>query len=258
MKKTVVALSMMTAIWGAHAADLEREARISEQVADAVMDGEVIHLEAEGHRFFAIAMPPEGAPARGAALILHGRGLHPDWETVVYPLRTGLARQGWYTLAIQLPVLEKDASYYDYLPVLPEAAPRIEAALAHLAQAGFPKPVIVAHSCGVHMAMHWLEGEGRETHIRAFVGVGMGATDAGQPMPRPFPLDRLRIPVLDILGSDDYPSVKAGAAQRREAILKAGNAYSRQHVLAGADHYARRHGDALVEVVADWLDRLPR
>lgn len=258
MKKFVIALSMIAVACVAHASDLEREARIAEQIADGIMDGDTLYLTAEEHRFLAIAMPPEGMPVRGAALVLHGRGLHPDWETVVQPLRTGLAHQGWYTLAIQLPVLEKDATYYDYLPILPEAAPRIEAALAHLARAGFPRPVIVAHSCGVHMAMHWLEKPGREGRIRAFVGIGMGATDAGQPMPRPYPLDRLRIPVLDILGSDDYPSVKATAAQRKDALIKAGNAYSRQQILPGADHYARGHSEALVEMVADWLNNLPR
>lgn len=257
MTRPAVALLLMLTLCGAHASDLEREARISEQIVDAIMDGEPVYLEADGRNFLAIAMPPEGTPARGAALILHGRGLHPDWETVVHPLRTGLAREGWYTLTIQLPVLEKDASYYDYLPLLPEAEPRIEAALAHLAAAGFPQPVIVAHSCGAHMAMHWLETSGRDARLRAFVGIGMGATDAGQTMPRPYPLDRLRMPVLDIYGSDDYPSVKASATQRRDAIARAGHTHSRQRVLEGADHYARRQGAALVEMVSHWLAGLP-
>lgn len=108
------------------------------------------------------------------------------------------------------------------------------------------------------MAMHWLETRALTARIRAYVGIGMGATDYGQPMRRAYPLDRLRIPVLDIYGSDDYPSVKATAAARGEAIRRAGHAHSRQLVLEGADHYARRQGPALVDAVEQWLSGLPR
>lgn len=247
-------LALMACCPGAlHASDLAREARIAEQIVDAIMEGDPLQLEAGGHRFLAITMAPEHGPARGAALILHGRGLHPDWETVVKPLRTGLAESGWHTLAIQLPVLDREATYYDYLPVLAEAGPRIDAALAHLAAQGYPRPAIVAHSCGVHMAMHWLETRGDDARISAFVGVGMGATDHGQPMRRAYPLDRLRIPVLDIYGGNDYPSVKATAMQRRAAIQRAGHPHSRQQVLEGADHYARQKSPALLDAIRNWL-----
>jgi len=44
-------------------------------------------------------------------------------------LRTGLTEYGWNTLSVQMPVLDNDASFYDYLEILPEAHPRIHAAL---------------------------------------------------------------------------------------------------------------------------------
>ena len=84
----------------------------------------------------------------------------------------------------------------------------------------------------------------------------MGATDYRQPMHRPFPLERMRVPVLDLYGDAEYPAVIRMAPERKAMIEAAGNPASQQRVLPGADHYFKNRGVALVEVVAEWLDRL--
>jgi len=233
--------------------DYAREARLAEQIVDAILDGDPRWLQADGREFLGIYAA--GDEAGIGVLILHGRGFHPDWADTVAPLRVGLAERGYSTLALQMPVLEKDAKYYDYLPIFSYAHARIESGIEYLRDRGHSRIVLVAHSCGVHMAMDWIEAAG-DGSIDAFAGLGMGATDFRQPMRRPFPLASMRLPVLDLYGSNEYPAVIRMAPERWRAIAAAGNSRSRQQVLAGADHYFHNHDEQLVAAVADWLDSL--
>jgi hypothetical protein len=41
----------------------------------------------------------------------------------------------------------------------------------------------------------------RDGAIDAYIGIGMRATDYGQPMLEPFPLDGMKVPVLDVYGA---------------------------------------------------------
>jgi pimeloyl-ACP methyl ester carboxylesterase len=172
----------------------------------------------------------------------------------VKPLRTSLPDQGWETLSLQMPVLEKEASYYDYVPIFPEAHPRIDAAIAWLKARGIKRIVLIAHSCGAHMAMSWVTSGG--TGIDAYVGIGMGATDYQQPMQGAFPLGQMTIPVLDIYGGNDYPAVLAMAPERLALMRKGGNPLSKQLAIPDADHYCVGQSDELVEIVAAWLNGL--
>lgn len=238
-------------------ADLEREARLAAEIADSILEGEPVQLAASGHGFLAISTPSEDPGSRDAVLILHGRGLHPDWQDVAYPLRTALPQRGWHSLSIQLPVLDKDAKYYDYVEIFPEALPRIDAAIAYLRDQGMERIVMIAHSCGAHMGMAWIESRG-DGDLAGFVGIGMGATDYRQPMRAPFPLQGLRVPVLDVFGSDDYPAVQRMAPERLAAIRAAGHPHSAQRRIDGADHDFHGAAGPLLEAVGEWLESLER
>ena len=236
-----------------NAADLEREQRLKDQIVDAIMDGEAQMLEAGGHEFLSIYT--ESDEPTGAVLILHGRGFHPDWADVINPLRTGLVEHGWNTLSIQLPVLEKQAKYYDYVPVFPEATPRIEAAIQFLKEQGNEKVILLAHSCGVHMAMQYVREKG-EGAFDGFVGIGMGATDYKQPMKEAFPFNNMSKPILDIFGSDDYPAVHRLAALRAQVPTENSHMLNEQKKIPGANHYFTDKGADLVKAVAPWLEKL--
>ena len=244
--------------------DLEREKRLVTEIEDGIFDGEVIFLDAgkvageagSDHEFMAIDMEPDEEP-RGAVILLHGRGYHSDWADVINPVRVTLAEEGWRTLSLQMPVLEKDAKYYDYVPLFDDAHPRIEAAIAYLKAQGIEDIVLFSHSCGVHMAMDWVRHNG-DGKISAFIGAGMGATDYQQKMAEPFPLDDMKVPVLDIYGSDEFNGVLRMAPGRLEAIKKANNPRSSQQVVEGANHYfnTEAQSEALAEAVSIWLDTL--
>lgn len=249
-------LPLALLLQAAQAADLEREKRLAEQTVDAILDGEPVFIEAGGHAFLAIHTGAETASPAGAAIILHGRGMHPDWAQVAGPLRIALPASGWTTLSLQMPVLEKDATYYDYLPLMPEAVPRIDAAIAYLRELGYSRIALISHSCGVHMAMHWVSQRG-DSDIDAFVGIGMGATDYRQPMPEPFPLEQISVPLLNVHGSNDYPAVQKLAAGLGPVIGK-NNSESRQVVIEGADHYFEGFDSELAGAISDWLNGLTR
>ncbi|MCW8910921.1 MAG: alpha/beta hydrolase family protein [Gammaproteobacteria bacterium] len=255
MKYTVFILCFFISSLHLYAADLEREKRLADEIADFIIDGEAIYLDSGNHRFLNIYMQSESTQPKGGAIILHGRGFHPNWKDVALPLRTGLPEHGWHTLSVQMPVLHKQAKYYDYLPILPEAFPRIEAAINFLKKQGLKNIVLIAHSCSVHMSMAWLEQPG-EKNINAYIGVAMGATDYKQPMKKDFPFMQLTIPVLDIYGSKDFPAVTNNAATRLEMIKMAGNSKSDQRMLIDADHYFTEKGDILLSEIAQWLDTL--
>ena len=195
------------------------------------------------------------------AIILHGRGFHPDWQDAINPLRVGLTESGWNTLAIQMPVLEKQAKYYDYVPIFPEALPRIESAIKYAREQGNKKIILIAHSCGVHMAMAWIAAEKKanekvDKQIDAYVGIGMGATDYKQPMLNIFPLDQLKIPVLDVYAENDYPAVKNMAESRKLLMDLAGNKKSKQMVIKNSNHYYVGKGEALTQAISQWLNTL--
>jgi acetyl esterase/lipase len=238
--------------------NLEREKRMATEVEDAVLDGDVVFLKDEGsksgHEFMAIDQEPEGE-TKGAVIILHGRGFHPNWQDTIYPLRTQLPASGWRTLSLQMPVLEKTAKYYDYVPLFSKSGSRIEAGIKYLKEQGIDNIILFAHSCGAHMAMEWIREKG-DGQIAAYIGAGMGATDYQQQMAKPFPLDMMKVPVLDIYGEKEYPAVIRMAPERLAGIKKAGNAKSKQVIVPGANHYFTDKGDELVAPIVDWLDGL--
>ena len=241
----------------AAAQDLERERRLEAEIVDMILDGEPVHLDADGHSFLAIHTEAEaGGGPRGAVIVMHGRGFHPDWPEVAGPLRTVLPEHGWETLSLQMPVLEKGAKYYDYVPILPAAFPRIRAGIEFLRARRAHPVVLAAHSCSVHMAMAFVRRHG-DAGFDGFIGIGMGATDYRQPMREPFPLAATSVPVLDLFGGDDYPAVRREAPARLAAILAAGNPHSAQRIVAGAGHFFRDMDEALAGAVVEWLASLP-
>jgi predicted alpha/beta hydrolase family esterase len=238
------------------AADLAREKRMADEIVDVILDGDAVFLEVDDHQFLNIYT--EADKAKGVAIILHGRGFHPDWQDTVNPLRVGLTEFGWNTLSVQMPVLEKQAKYYDYVPLFSEALPRIDAAIKFAREQGNENVVLVAHSCGVHMAMAWVDAwnEKDSQKIQAYVGIGMGATDYQQPMAKPFPFEKLTVPILDVYGENDYPAVLQRAPERLQSIKAAGNKKSSQRMVKGASHYYEDKGEDLTSVISQWLQTL--
>ncbi len=94
-----------------HAFDYEREKRLEAEIIDGIFDGDPIQLKSGSLDFLAIDMESQIDETQGAAIVIHTRGLHPDWDGVTKPLRIHLAEQGWRTVSLQMPVLDKGELY---------------------------------------------------------------------------------------------------------------------------------------------------
>ncbi len=254
--KRLTLVSLFVALGACNAvaaeSDLEREQRLGEEMSMNLFDGEVVGIS-DGERDFLAAWIETDSP-RGTVVLLHGRGFHADWQDVVGPLRVRLAEDRWNTLSLQMPVLDVDAKYYDYVPTFPDADRRIDAGIAFARERADGPVVVLAHSCGAHMIMHRIAGQG-VSGIDALVTAGLGATDWGQDPVAPFPIGQVEVPFLDALGSAEYERVLGLAAQRLDAV-KATHASSAQVFVDGADHYFKGKNAELGDVVSTWLDEV--
>ena len=237
--------------------DFEREQRLASEFVDGIVVGDVVDLNDGSRDFVGVLTESDTDEPKGAILILHGRGYHPAWPTVIQPLRTTLPEKGWATLSIQMPVLEKEAKYFDYVPIFPYAYPRIKTGIKYLRDEGYKRVVVLAHSCGAHMMMSYINNNG-DSEFDAYISVGSGATDYKQPMIEEFPFDNMKVPILDIYGSEDFPAVLRMAAERASLIKQGGNAKSAQVVVKGADHYYQKQADVeqLGAEISKWLESL--
>jgi len=232
------------------ASDQEKEARWAAQVVDSLLDGEAIQLNDGEHDFLAIETPARNGSTEHTAIILHGTGVHPNWPTVVQPLRGTLPESDWHTLSIQMPVLANDAEHAAYAALYGEVPGRLNAAIEHARQAGAKQLILIAHSQGSTMAAHYLAGD--PMPVEGFIAVGMGPGIAGGPMDNLAHLPAIKVPMLDLYGSEDLPEVLASADQRREIASQANAGYSQQQV-AGADHFFEGEEEELLNRVNDWL-----
>jgi pimeloyl-ACP methyl ester carboxylesterase len=245
---------LLTLLAGAPAvaSDAAKEKRWAGQIVDALLDGEPVWLEAGHVRFLGIYTETEAAEAKGALIVAHGIGVHPDWDQVVKPIRVEMPGRGWHTLSIQMPILRNEATAQEYVPLFDEVAPRFGAAVDYLRMQGVTRIVIAAHSMGGSMAAFYL-AQNPDTPVAALIAVGMNAAQRDQRVNTAHSLERIRIPVLDLYGSDDLPAVLDTAARRATAAGKAGNDQYQPQVVPGAGHFFDGMNEQLLQAIESWL-----
>ncbi|MEO8346006.1 MAG: alpha/beta fold hydrolase [Betaproteobacteria bacterium] len=221
--------------------DDAREDRWAQEVAPQVVVGEVVWLST-AQRAKVLAIYVDAPAHKGAVLIVHGLGVHPDWG-LNGSLRTKLADAGFATLSVQMPVLEAGATREQYRPLYGIAGDRIAAAIRELHRRGLTKVAIVAHSVGASMAAAYLARRDA-LPIAAWVPVGMLVDYAKLP----------REPVLDIIAENDFPEVR-DSSKVRAARLPADRC-SRMVTIPGTNHYFESATDALAGVIAPFLVRV--
>ncbi len=230
------------------ASDTDKETRWAEQIVDFLIDGEAEWLTAEGREFLSIYTEADDESNK-AIIVVHGIGVHPDWAQVIKPIRVEMASLGWNTLSIQMPILHNEATYEEYLPTYPGVPPRFRAAEAYLRELGMEEIVIVAHSHGATQTSYYLS---RNDHgIKAFVAVGMQATQKDDHINSAKSLETINIPVLDLYGSKDLEGVLETADLRQQSS-KHNPAYQ-QMITEGAGHFYDGYEAELIEAVNDWL-----
>jgi pimeloyl-ACP methyl ester carboxylesterase len=241
----------------ANASDLDKEKRWANQVVDAILDGEAVWLNDGKSDFLGIYTEAQEDKGR-AVILMHGTGIHPDWQQVIQPLRVGLTEHGWNTLSIQMPILANDADYLDYAPLYDEVAPRIDAAIKYLKDSGSKDIVLIGHSQGSAMTAYYLSTTKQDTraNVKGFVAIGMAAFADDPRMNSIKALEKIQLPVLDLYGNEDLDSIMASVSLRAGAAKKAGNNNYTQIKIKG-NHFFDGNEKILVKTVAEWLEKIP-
>ena len=234
------------------ASDLEKEKRWAEQVVDSLMDGEEHYLNDGKNDFLSLVTENSDGDTPYGAVVIHGTGVHPNWPTVIQPLRVGLTEEGWHTIAIQMPVLSNDATHDDYTVVFPEVPGRIDAAVSYLKkEMGVKRVVLIAHSLGSSMTAYHLSQN--KPAVDGFVAIGMGGGGDDPVRNTLGQLKKIDIPMLDLAGSEDLESVMKSSSARKES--QSHNAAYQQIVEEGADHFFEGEEEALLNHVTNWLTK---
>lgn len=253
-----LSLFLLVLPFSSMASDTAKEKRWADQIVDGLIDGEAVWLQAGNTKFLGIYTETAASPAKGAVIVLHGTGVHPDWPDVINPLRVQLPTLGWTTLSLQMPILANEAKDDDYQPLFPEIAPRMNAAIAFLKSKGISRIVVAGHSMGSSMAAYYLANNANPVTGLVAVGTsGIGFTSTGK---RYFDsLPKLnKLPVLDIYGSEDLESVLSTVTKRMDIAKKSGNTRYTQVKVPGANHFFQGKNKELVQEVSSWLDKNTR
>ncbi len=222
------------------APDYVREDRWASEVAPSTVVGDAVYL-ATPSRARVLALWTQATPSKGAVILVHGLGVHPDWG-VVGALRTRLYDAGFSTLSVQMPVLSADAPREAYAALQPQADERLSAAIDFLNTRRAGRIAIVAHSMGASMTNDYLASP-KALHIDAFVPIGMWGAFAVAP----------REPVQDVIAGDDFPQVRESAPLRQPDLPR--DACSERVVIAGTDHYMDNRQKELAAALVPFLER---
>lgn len=244
------------------AANIESEKRWAEQLRDNIVIGEAVDIPSSDSTFFSIYTEHSTATAKGAVILMHGTGAHPDWGDIINPLRSELPDKGWSSLSIQLPLAfaeKKDAE--SLKQVIESSIPRIEASIKFLKDKKYHHIVLISHSFGTLMALNYLQLKGNDINpdkspvISAAIIIGTPSSGSTAPLNSPIMIEAVKIPLLDIYGSNDLDSVLNSAKARKSAANKSGNKKYRQVESIGANHFYHGLDEELVTYIYHWLSK---
>jgi pimeloyl-ACP methyl ester carboxylesterase len=254
-KITALLLALLTASSlmpvAATNSDTAKETRWAEQVIDGLLDGEATWLiDDSGHEFLSILTRTDANPNR-AVILVHGIGVHPNWPDIIYPLREGLLEHGITTLSLQMPILANDADEREYDLLFAEVPGRFETAIDYLDDYGYKNITVVGHSMGASMAIYYLSlSDANTVDSMVIIGTGVGPAISRNVEA----LAKIRVPILDLYGSQDLEPVLNTVERRVIAGSKQSGHQYLQVRVDGANHFFQGHEEALVQQVIDWIE----
>jgi pimeloyl-ACP methyl ester carboxylesterase len=217
--------------------DYAREKRWADEVVPSIVAGEAVWLEAPRTEKF-LGIYAEAKKAKGAIVLAHGLGLHPDYG-LIGELRTRLADAGYTTLSIQMPILAADASAARYPVLFWEADARFAGAVSYLWRRGQRRVVLLSHSMGSRMANHYIASH-PQVPLSGWISLSISNGEFAR-------LKRLKFPVFDVYAEKDFDVVLQGA-EKRAALLKRMRGSS-QSMMFSTDHFFAKKEKELVALI---------
>jgi len=234
------------------ASDKQREAEYAAEINKNIRIGSPIYLASGNNKFLALYTETESLENKGTVIVLHDQGQHPDQKFLIHNLRTILPQHNWATLSIQMPLREIGTSSDDYYSLFPEAKQRIQAGIDYLQKSNIKNIVLVGHGLGSLMAVYFFN-ETQTTAIKALVTMSLAvpATEIQTAQTLTF-LKNINVPLLDIYGTQDLPTVTNSAGKKRKTAK--GNPNFRQVKINQVGRSFRNHEDLLVKRIYSWLN----
>ncbi len=228
--------------------DLQRENMIYQQNLSEIFEGEQKFVEYKYGKYSILEIFDDENDS--AVLYLHGRGLNPNEQNLANPMRIEMS-DVYNTYSIQLPVLKKNSTYYEYVNIFYDSDERIKSAIRYILKNN-RKLTIIAHSCGVHMLMSYIRNYNLSPEVEALVLIGSGAVDKGQKLLYQYPYNKISVPILDLFGENDFHLVLQESRSRKE-LIKGTSKKSRQIEIKSSNHYHDDNSQEVIEIVKKWL-----
>ena len=228
--------------------DKSRESMIYEQSLSEIFDGKHLYIDYKFGKYSMLEVYNEDHNT--AVLFLHGRGLSPNEQNLAYPVRVTLSNL-YNTYSLQLPVLKKQSTYLEYTKIFYDSDERILSALEHIYKKN-NKVIIIAHSCGVHMLMSFIQNKNFTNNISSLVLIGSGAVDKGEKLIYEYPYGKIQVLILDLFGENDFNLVLKNANKRKQ-LIKETSAKSQQIKIKSSDHYHTDNSERVITFVKKWL-----
>ncbi len=231
-----------------HLPDKFRESMIYEQSLSEIFDGKHLYIDYKFGKYSMLELYNE--EHNTAVLFLHGRGLSPNEQNLAHPVRVILSNL-YNTYSLQLPVLKKQSTYSEYTKIFYDSDERILSALEHIYKKN-NKVIIIAHSCGVHMLMSFIQNKNLINNISSLVLIGSGAVDKGEKLIYEYPYSKIKVPILDLFGENDFNLVLKNANKRKK-LIKETSTKSQQIKIKSSDHYHTDNSERVITFVKKWL-----
>ena len=246
---TAIALILLLPSFGS-LADASREYRIERELERVkVADGRLVRLNTGNRNFVALHLPSHRPPARGAILLLHDAWGNADSPEIVRPLRQGLARAGWETLALQLPPAYDGENAAAWVARNQTIGERIDAARQWLQTRRLNDPVLVAPGASAELAMSYAT-KLKPDDLRALVLISSHATFTPEHREA---IIKNGLPVLDLVAGYDDPTILDAALTRAQSAAVTNEMVLESRHLVGARPGFRNNGNALVTEIRAWL-----
>ncbi len=236
--------------------DQEWEQEIAKKLEQEATASRMVWLKDKDNTpFLALYEEQSQEIASGAVVVLHAMGAHADWPIIISALRKNLAKQGWSTLSIQLPVLAIRHSVENYGKTIAAAQDRIDAAVDYMREEKFRNIVLVGHGFGAISALSYTQTLSTPK-VMAVAAIGLQDYAFLKPAVDILQLiEKNTLPLLDIYGERDFQHIVEQAPDRRLAANKGNNDNFTQLEVDGADHYFSKMDDVLARRVRGWLDK---
>ncbi len=253
-------LVFLLATSAAGAENLAREQVIASELIERIGEQEVVWLRSNGTNFLALSVKTSAAEEQGGIILLHDIDAHPDWPEIISPLRNGLPEKGWSTLSIQLPLRSRDVepNARNQQKIIDLAQARIAAAVDYFTHAGIYNIAFIGHGLGASAISRFLSHglpQHHAVYIKAFIAIRFRAHEQllTAYLPQALLKSKVPLPIFELLGTRESPTVQQQAEQREIAATQARHPHYRQTMLNSANNNFWRADALLLSRISGWL-----